>query len=159
MRNSLTILFLLVFLISGFVASSLAEVLSAKEKSRIIEAEEFLSSPAGMYFRNGQYEQALGELEALMQKYPGDQLVRRYFAMTLDRVGRSAEAAGIFENMISEDPQHIPTRYFLAHAYFNLGWQAAATREWQWVIQSGKGTPYEEWARTALKGMPAPGGG
>lgn len=77
--------------------------------------------------------------------------------MTLDRLGRSKEAIPIFEGLLKQDPNHVPTRYYLGQAHERMGDNEAARKEWQLVTDQGKGTPYAEWATRAVERIgPAP---
>lgn len=145
---SLFICFVL-FLVLNPVSSQAADNQSPSSES--ISAEEFLQSPAATLFQAGEYERALDALEPLLKQYPKDPLLIRYKAMTLDHLGRSDEAINLFEGILKENPEHIPTRYFLGQAYERNGNIDAARREWQTVTEEGRSTPYGGWAEESLK--------
>lgn len=121
------------------------------QKQQTISPEDFLASPATEQFQAQQYEKALESLDSLLKEYPGDPLLLRYRAMTLDRLGRSKEAISIYEDLLKQDPSHVPTRYFLGQVYERMGDNDAARKEWQVVTDQGKGTPYGEWAGAAVE--------
>jgi len=116
-----------------------------------IPEEEFLASPAAQFFRSGDFERALEGFDPLLNRYPGDPLLLRYRAMCLDRLGRSKEAVKIYENLLVQNPNHVPALYFLGQAHFRMGELERAARKWQEVGEMGKGTPYAEWAGQALR--------
>ena len=124
---------------------------AADESTQTISLEEFKSSRFSVLFQRGDYAGALGDLESLLKRYPGDTLLRRYRAITLDRLGRSEEAIAELKQLLRQDPEHLPTRHFLAQAYANAGRIAEAVKEWQWVSEHGAGLPYREWAREGLR--------
>lgn len=116
-----------------------------------ISSEEFIKSPASEFFQTGDYERALQALDSLIQQYPGDSLLIRYRAIALDRLGRTDEAIELFKKLLDQEPNHLPTRYFLGQAYLRQGKNDLAVQEWKWVIEHGRETPYEQWARSALE--------
>ncbi len=122
----------------------------ADEAARRITSEAFLASEAGTLFQTGDYDGALLALEGLLETYPGDPLLIRYRAISLDRLGRSEEAIAVFKDLLLESPLHIPTRYFLGQSYARIGDTAKANEEWKWVAAEGKDTPYGLWAERAL---------
>jgi tetratricopeptide (TPR) repeat protein len=126
------------------------------EESLEIAPDQFLASDASKYFQNGDFDKALVALTQLEKSFPKDELIQRYKAMTLDRLGKSAEAIEIFNQLLVLNPEHIPTRYFLGQAYARSGRYDDANREWKQVQKDGEGTPYAFWAQTALEQTTAP---
>lgn len=125
-------------------------------ESQEIAPDQFLASDASRYFQNGDFDKALVALNQLEKSFPKDELIQRYKAMTLDRLGKSNEAIDIFTQLLLNNPEHIPTRYFLGQAYARNGRYDDATREWKQVQKDGEGTPYAFWAQTALEQTGAP---
>ncbi len=125
-------------------------------ESQEIAPDQFLSSDASRYFQAGDYEKALVALNQLEQSFPKDELIQRYRAMTLDRLGKSDEAIVIFKSLLEKNPQHIPTRYFLGQALARSGKYEEASGEWKIVTQEGEGTPYAFWAQSAIQQMQGP---
>ncbi len=125
-------------------------------ESQEIAPDQFLASDASRYFQNGDFDKALVALNQLAKSFPNDQLIQRYRAMTLDRLGKSSEAVQIFNELLVKNPEHIPTRYFLGQAYARSGRYDDAAREWKQVEKDGEGTPYAFWAQTALEQTGAP---
>lgn len=115
-----------------------------------ISPEEFLESPFAQLFRAGDDLHALEALDALGQTYPDDPLILRYRAIVLDRLGRHREAMALYRTLLARQPDHVPTRYFLAHAYARAGDTAAAMKEWRWVIQHSPSEAYRRWAQDQL---------
>lgn len=134
----------------SFFCFSLMTSVTLAETDRI-SAEEFVSSAAGELFQAGDYERALDATKGLLETFPGDPLLRRYQAIMLDRLGNSEEAIQIFQDLLSEDPRHIPTHYFLAEAFNRQGKKEAAIKEWQYVVTEGEGSPYSWWAAEAIQ--------
>lgn len=121
-----------------------------EKRSATISIEDFVKSPVAEFFQAGDYEHALKALEPLIQQYPKDPLLIRYRAMALDRLGRSKEAISIFQELLKQDPKHVPTRYFLGEAYERSGDRESAIREWRGVAERAEGTPYYEWSQESL---------
>lgn len=115
-----------------------------------ISAEEFQDSDFAVLFQAGNYEYAIEALGPLLERYPGDPLLRRYRAMTLDLVGRSEEAIALFQELLLEDPNHVPTRYFLGQAYERAGLLEEAAGQWLWVIGNSPALEYAHWSAEAL---------
>jgi len=124
--------------------------------SQEIAPDQFLSSDASRYFQAGDYEKALVALNQLEQSFPKDELIQRYRAMTLDRLGKSDEAIVIFNALLEKNPKHIPTRYFLGQAFARSGRYEEAAQEWTTVAQEGEGTPYAAWSLSAIQQMKGP---
>lgn len=149
-------IFFLVTSLFYFPASSWAEKNSQEIKT--ISSDEFMQSEAAKLFQAEQYEQAISKMDELLAKYPKDPLIIRYKAIALDQMGKSKEAIKIFEDLLLEYPDHVPTHYFLGQAYARDGQQEKAAREWEWVVSRGEGTPYIDWAQDSIDrfGTPAP---
>ncbi len=126
-------------------------------ESQEIAPDQFLASDASKYFQNGDFDKAMIALNQLEKSFPNDELIQRYRAMTLDRLGKSTEAIEIFNTLLAKNPEHVPTRYFLGQAYARSGRYDDAAREWKQVAKDGEGTPYAFWAQTALEQTGKPG--
>ena len=118
---------------------------AAQSFGRIVP-DTFLTSPFAEFFKSGDYPRALRALEALTKEYPDDPLLLRYRAMVLDRLGRTNEAIALYQVILTRDPTHTPTHFFLGQAYDHNGNRAVAIREWRWVVQN---SPSEEYRRLA----------
>jgi len=139
------------------VRPSLLQAQEARRETRRsgeISAEEFTSGTFAKFFTEGDYEAALRALAEVQKKYPGDPLVKRYRGVVLSRLGRSAEAIRIFEELLKETPNHVPTRLNLGEAYYRAGNSSAATREWKWVAENSPTEVYREQARAYLQRPP-----
>lgn len=115
-----------------------------------ISAEEFLASPFAEQFQGGNYEQAFKTVELLLREYPQDPLLLRYKAMTLDLLGRSGEAIALYEQILKQNPNHVPTRFFLGQAYERAGKNDQAIQEWRWVERNSPASEYRQWAQAGL---------
>lgn len=120
------------------------------ENTSGISTEEFVSSQAAQLFQIGKYPEAIAALDGLLKTYPKDPLLIRYRAMAMDQMGNSKDAIKIFEDLLLEYPDHLPTHYFLGQAYARDGQQEKASKEWRWVLAQGEGTPYQAWAQASL---------
>ncbi len=118
-----------------------------------MDAEDFLRSPFGQLFRSGNYAGALKALESLQHQYPDDLLLTRYHAVTLDRLGRYQEALAVYQQLLSRDPNHVPSHFFLGQTYSHMGDTNAATKEWQWVVEQSPVEQYRQWAQERLDHM------
>jgi tetratricopeptide (TPR) repeat protein len=120
-----------------------------------ISTEEFISSPFADFFKSGDYVMALQAIKNLAQKYPQDPLIKRYHALVLERLGRFDEALAIYDELIAQDPMHVPTRFFRAQAYFHKGENEKAIQEFQWVEQNSTSKEYVDWTKDFLKRLGA----
>ncbi|MCI0564514.1 MAG: tetratricopeptide repeat protein [Nitrososphaera sp.] len=120
-----------------------------------IPAEEFISSPFAEYFEAGDYKGALASLDVLAEKYPEDPLIIRYRAIVLDRLGRYDEALKLYDRLLSQDINHIPTRFFRAQTYARKGDTKKAIEELKWTVSNSETSEYRDWAEEYLKGLEA----
>ncbi len=120
-----------------------------------LSAEDFLATAFAEAFRAREYATALAIIEGLELQYPGDPLVRRYHAITLDRVGRFEDALTIFEELLRETPSDIPTRYFYGETLYRSGHDQEALQQWEWVEQNSPVEDYRQWARTLIERVSA----
>ncbi len=120
-----------------------------------LSADTFLASPFSEFFRAGDYQRALDALEVLAQQFPGDALVTRYRAIVLDRLGRYAEALALYEKLLRQDPQHVPTHSFMGQTYLHMGNKEAAVREWEWVAAHSTHELYRRWSQQQLASLRA----
>jgi len=141
---------LVLCLMLSALPSALADGAPSSTSEAEISAEELLASPFAESFKADEYEQALTALKPLLERYPEDPLILRYRAMTLDRLGRSAEAIAIYQRLLQRNPDHVPTRFFLGQAYERLGQRERAAKEWQWVRQHSPVPEYRQWAQASL---------
>ena len=123
----------------------------AAKASSAISWEEFRESRFANQFKKADYPAALEALDSLLERYPDDRLLLRYRAITLDRLGRTAEAIHQFQALLQDDPSHVPTRYFLALAYAQAGQADQARKEFAWVIEKSSVAEYRDWSRSGLK--------
>jgi len=142
--------FILFLLATGFLCLPTLAKADPIKGSPLVSLEEFRSSRFADLFREGRYEEALETLKPLLEKYPNDPLLLRYRAITLDRLGRSREAIAQFQKLLQQDPDHVPTRYFLGMAYAHQGDTVQAKKELEWVASKSSISTYPEWAKTAL---------
>lgn len=120
-----------------------------REESGRITADDFLRSQFARLFKGADYEEALRAIDELAQIYPEDPLVIRYRAIVLDQLGRSREALQLYDRLRAQDPSHVPTRFFMANAYYREGKVNEAVSEWGWVVQNSD----EEFYRLRAKEM------
>ena len=144
---------LLVILLPALIFST-PDVKAAKTQadSAQISSEEFLTSSFATSFKNHQYKKALKELKTLSQKYPNDPLILRYRALTLQKLGRTEEAISIYQKLLSEHPDHAPTRIFLGRARAQAGNGKAAAEQFR-EVTAGEGKEYHRWAQAELARM------
>jgi len=130
---------------------SAGDAASSSTNAELIGEDEFLRSPFGEFFRAGDYAKALDAIDALAAQYPQDPLIKRYRALTLDRLGRYDEALRIYRELLASHPDHLPTRFFLGQTYSHMGDANAATKEWRWVVEQSPAEEYRQWAEELLK--------
>jgi len=122
----------------------------AKENRSFISKEAFLSSDFPRLFKARQFQKALDASEALRKKYPDDPLILRYRALTLDKLGRHEEAITAYREILSRNPNHLPTHLFLGLAYARAGKSAEAVKELHWVVEHSASDEYRHWAEAQL---------
>lgn len=144
------LIFFSISLGSGILVSSDGFVAFAEDGKNEITAEAFVASDAGKYFQTGDYEKSLDAIQQLLSRYPKDPLLRRYQAISLDRLGQSDKAVEIFKDLLLDLPDHVPTHYFLGQAYLRQGKQKEASSEWQWIVDRQDGSIYQSWAGDSI---------
>ena len=122
----------------------------AKESHSLISKEAFLSSDFPRLFKARQFQKALDAIEALRKKYPDDPLILRYRALALDKLGRRKEAIAAYREILSSDPNHVPTHLFLGLALARSGKNAEAAKELRWVTDHSASDAYRHWAEAQL---------
>lgn len=120
-----------------------------------ISLETFRDSQFARLFKAEDYAGALQALEELLVAHPRDPLLLRYRAITLDRLGRTEEAVGQFQQLLKRNPQHVPTRYYLGLALARAGRTEQARQELEWVSRNSRVAQYAKWARSALSSLAA----
>ena len=119
-------------------------------KRSSISSEAFLSSQFSTYFKQRKYQQALAALDVLAAAHPDDPLILRYRALTLERLGRRAEAIATYRHILALRPNHVPTHLFLGLAYAKAGQRDAAAGQFRWVIDHSADDEYRHWAQAQL---------
>lgn len=144
------------FFTTSFVMAASDDAGLRMPESQEVSSNEFLSSDATRYFQAGDFGKALVAFNQLARSFPKDELIKRYQAMTLDRLGKSKEAIQIFKQLLEKNPHHAPTHYFLGQAYARSGFYEEATREWKSAVQEGAGTSYAVWSQNAIQRSSGP---
>ena len=122
----------------------------AKENTILISKEEFLASDFQKFFKHGEFIKALDVLDVLLEKHPGDPLILRYRALTLDKLNRRAEAIATYKEILSRNPNHAPTHLFLGLTYARDGKPDEAAKELRWVVDKSASENYRHWAQAQL---------
>ena len=116
----------------------------------LISSEEFLAGNFAALFKSKKYQEALRELDSLLSKYPGDPLILRYRALTLEELGRTEEAMAVYGEILSKYPGHVPTRLFRGLVYARAGKKEKAADELRWVSRESGSEEYRHWAEGQL---------
>ncbi len=130
--------------------SNVTSIVFAADPPAVISEKEFLNSPFSRLFRQRKFKEALAGIDELIRKYPDDPLLLRYRGLTLDKLGRRAEAIAAYRKILSGRPGHVPTRLFLGLAYAKQGQREEAARELGWVAQNSGSEEYRHWAQAQL---------
>lgn len=150
-KLSALIVFSLLFYSSFvFIANLFIPDAFAKGNRSLISKEEFLSSDFPRLFKARQLQKALDAIDLLKKRYPNDPLILRYRALTLDKLGRHKEAIAAYQEILSRQPNHVPTHLFLGLAYARDGRNAEAAKELRWVTEHSASDSYRHWAEAQL---------
>ena len=144
---------LLIFLLSGLNTPAFSKDKTAETNPTRISAEELLTSPFAKFFKEHKYQKALNAINELSQKYPDDPLILRYQALTFEELGRRKEAVILYQKLLSQNPEHAPTRMFLGRAYRHQGKSEAAVEEFRKASLHAKEESYRGWAQAELNRM------
>jgi len=144
--------FFFLFLGSSLAGSAdfLIQNAFAKESAALISKEEFISSDFPTLFKHGEFKKALDVLDVLLKKYPGDPLILRYRALTLDKLGRREESISVYKEILSKNPNHVPTHLFLGLTYARDGKLSQAEQELRWVVENSGSESYRHWAQAQM---------
>ena len=148
-----SILFLLFF--TGFFFFNLpsggaVQNAFANENVFSISKEDFLSSDFPKFFKHREFKKALDVLDNLSKKHSHDPLILRYHALTLDKLGRRGEAISAYKEILSLNPNHVPTHLFLGLTYARNGQLDEAAKELDWVTENSASEDYRHWAAAQL---------
>jgi len=122
----------------------------AKESSVLVSKEEFLSSNFPKFFKHKEFKKALDVLDILLKKHPSDPLILRYRALTLDKLNRRTEAIAVYKDILTQNPNHVPTHLFLGLTYARDGKRDEAAKELRWVTENSASENYRHWAQAQL---------
>ncbi len=154
LRHKFSSLFLTAFLFLGLPLAGSVDFLTpsvfAKESAILISKGEFLSSDFPKFLKKRQFNKALDVLDVLLKKYPNDPLILRYRALTLDKLNRREEAIVVYQEILSENPNHTPTHLFLGLTYARDGKLEEAAKELRWVTENSGSDEYRHWAQSQL---------
>jgi len=126
---------------------------AAEAPGRQMSPDDFIETKGAKAFMNAKYEDALREFEALQQKYPEDLLIKRYRAMTLDKLMRFDEAQAAFQEALAAAPTNIPLHYFLAQTLIHKNDLEGAKREFEYVLQNDESRAYQGRAQAELAAL------
>ena len=115
-----------------------------------ISSKEFLSSNFVKFLKNKEYTKALEESDALLKKHPDDNLILRYRAVALEKLGRYNEAVKLYQAIITNSPNYVPARLFLGLTYIKHGKVKEAVDTLQWVVRNSTSASYRTWAQAQL---------
>jgi len=123
-------------------AALIALVAASPASAATIGADEFIASPAAQAYKQGNYAEALRELEALLLRFPDDPTVLRYIGMANFKLGRFDDAARSFERGIGVDPDRGALRYWLGATYYELRRYEDAREQFRESITRAPGSTY-----------------
>lgn len=136
--------------IFAFLVVSFTSQVFSQEKTALISSKEFIASDFSRYFKRGEFSKAFNVLDKLLEKYPQDPLILRYRALTLDKLGNRDTAISIYQQILAQNPNHVPTHLFLGLAYGRSEKFEEATSELNWVIKNSHSKEYRHWAQAQL---------
>ncbi len=114
---------------------------------------DLLQSAAASAFRSGDFEAAEIEFRALSEQYPNNTDVLRFFAVTLDRIGKYTEAIDIFSKILELKPNSASTRYHLGVTLYKAHLTDAATEQFGYVLQLATQSKYAELAQEYINAI------
>jgi tetratricopeptide (TPR) repeat protein len=113
----------------------------------------FVDTPAGRAFKAQQYEVALAELERMVAANPRDVLALRYLGITLDRLGRYAEAIEAFQHALALEPDSAATHFHLGVTYYKARAPELARASFVRSSQLAPETLYDQMAARYLDAL------
>ena len=110
----------------------------------------FRDTPGAKAFLAKNYPRALEEFNRLRQANPNNTLILRYLAITLDQLGRYAEAINIFREALAIAPNKPSLHYHLGVTYYNARLGNEAIASFRRAIELAQGSRYAELASRYL---------
>lgn len=106
-------LFLSLFLVIPAVTPALAEFLPPRADSGLITVEQLLAK--------GRYAQALGALEPVMKRHPGDADALAYMGYAYLKLEEPEKAVRYLEQALRINPKHLGANQYMGEYYLSRG--------------------------------------
>jgi Tfp pilus assembly protein PilF len=141
--------------LSGFVGSGVLWVALFAMASAALAQEvmQFSDTPAAQAFAVEDYETAVVEFEQLRENNPDNTLVLRYLAISLDLVGRTDEAIGVYHEALSFDANDVAVHYHLGVTNYSAGLADGAAVAFRRVLALAPESEYGDYASQYLDAL------
>jgi len=116
----------------------------------LAQNDSIVNTDAGKAFIARDYQAALDGFNRLAKQKPNDLTIKRYQALSLDRLERHFEAIEILKQILLISTQATEVHYHLATIYYKLQEAELAEQHFNEVISLAAGSKYDELAQVYL---------
>lgn len=111
------------------------QVIQEPQEIYQVTVDDFAKTEAAKAFKEQNYEKALKEFQFLAQLYPRDITIRRFIALSYDRLGRYADAIDAYNNALMLFPYHVATHFYKGLTFIRMGESQKGLNELKFVMQ------------------------
>jgi len=111
---------------------------------------KFSDTDGARAFAAGEFDRALAEFRRLNEANPGNTLILRYLAITLDRLARYDEAIAVYREALAVVPNDVALHYHLGVTQYNARRADDAEKSFRRVQQLAAGSEYANYAARYL---------
>lgn len=123
----------------------LPNIVSANQTSSVL-----INSEASKAFQAHDYELALSELDKMAAQYPHDITIKRYQALSLQRLDRPQEAIEKYKEILLFSSEAVSIHYQIGVLYYQLGENDLATQHLREVVDIDSDSNYTNLANNYL---------
>jgi len=93
----------------------------------------------------------IDEIARLLKADPANRQLKEWLAFAYYRNEALKDAVKVYLELVEEDPGDVNSHYYLANAYYKLGFGGAAAKEWERVITLAPQSPLADKARKRVQ--------
>lgn len=117
----------------------------------VMGSQELIQSKAVQFFILHKYEDALTEFRNLSKQYPKDVSIQRYIGVCLSELRRDEESFIVFDEILRNSPEDLPTHKFLAKMHLRRGETARAKERLEKLVEYDTTEKFSSYAKAQLE--------